>query len=153
MYMYMYMYMYIYILCIYIYCAAAATKSAKARGAETGIQFRVNIVIEPDDGASVIRADGVPFSKKNLSGKKNNGGFQYEPVWRRRNELGPAQKFTISVPNYRDLCETKKLTLDRQRSHYKIPLTFVDEACRLSSLHAEPNRHSPEALLLQVREH
>ncbi len=135
------------------FCAAAATNAAKDRGFETGTQFVVDLVIEPDDGVRVIRADGVPFSKKNLSGKKNNGGFQYQPVTGRREELGPAEKFTISVPNYRDLCETKKLTLDRPKSHYKITLTLVDEACRLSSLHAEPNRHSPEALLLQVREH
>ena len=90
---------------------AAATNAAKDRGAETGTQFVVDVVIEPDDGARVIRADGVPFGKKNLrvSGKnlKNNGGFQFQPIWHRREELGPAEleKFTISVPNYRDLCK------------------------------------------------
>ncbi len=96
---------------------AAATNAAKDRGAETGTQFVVDVVIEPDrdDGVRVIRADGVPFGKKNLrlgvSGKnlKNNGGFQFQPIWHRREELGPAEpeKFTISVPNssYRDLCK------------------------------------------------
>ncbi len=125
------------------FCAAAATNAAKDRGFETGTEFVVDLVIEPDDGGRVIRADGVPFSKKN-----NGGGFQYQPVRHRREELGPAETFTISVPNYRDLCKTKKLTLDRPKSHYKITLTLVDEACPLSSLHAVPTRHSPEALLL-----
>jgi hypothetical protein len=53
------------------------------------------------------------------------------------NDLGPAEKFTISAPNYRDMCKTKKLTLDRPKSHYKITLTLVDEACPLSSLKSD----------------
>jgi hypothetical protein len=77
------------------------------------------------------------FGKKNLSGKKNNGGFQFQPISHRRNDLGPAEKLTISVPNYRDLRKTKKLTLDRPKSHYKITLTLVDEACPLSSLKSD----------------
>ena len=119
------------------FCAAAATNAAKDRGAETGTQFVVDVVIEADDGVRVIRADGVPFGKKNLSGEKNNGGFQFQPISHRRKELGPAELFSISVPNYRDLCKTKKLTLDRPKSHYKITLTLVDEACPLSSLKSD----------------
>ena len=84
------------------FCAAAATNAAKDRGAETGTQFVVDVVIEADDGVRVIRADGVPFGKKNLSGKnlKNNGGFQFQPIWHRTSEgKSSAQQNLKSSPS------------------------------------------------------